>query len=69
MNDIHRTLGEHTAQLAGLKESVEKIDANVTLLVAERHERVGSRRLFYTIAGGIGAVAGTVSSALGSIFK
>lgn len=68
MDDISRTLGEHTAQLTGLKEATDKIAANVEMLVADKNQREGGRKTMYAIAAGIGTTAGAVGSVIAKLF-
>ena len=62
MNDIHRTLGEHSAKLENLEQALAKIDANVEKLLADKNQREGGKKTVYTIATVLGTIGGALAS-------
>ncbi len=49
------------AEIRLLRQDVTEIKADVKLLIAEKHERAGAKRLVWGIAGLLGAVSGALA--------
>ena len=70
-SDIYQTLGEHTGQLNSLAQTCDelrgtctKINGKLDTLLADKHRAEGGRKMFYTIAGLAGSMAGAAGAAV-----
>lgn len=67
-DDTQRLLGEHSAELRSLKETIAKIDANVDKLVASENQREGGKKVTYGIAAGVGVLCSAAVEAIAAKF-
>lgn len=65
-DDIQRTLGEHSATLKTLGETVAKMDTKLDQLVASENKRDGGRKVVWGIAAAVGALSSGMVEALTS---
>ena len=59
--EVHRTLGEHSADIANLQKTVDKISADVAAIKSAVDEGRGGWKVLMLMAG----VSGTVGGAIG----